>query len=215
MIAVLDSGLGNILSVAKAFEEVAGQREVLVTNRPEDLERASHIILPGVGNFLTGMKNLKTLDLIKPLESSVLENKTPFLGICLGMQLLTELGEEYGHSKGLGWIPGRVRMLNAGGFKLPHLGWQDIEIERNNLLFNGIGTDHDYYFVHSYVVDCPEKYVTAWCTYGERFPAAIEKDNIHATQFHPEKSRESGLKILSNFVRGQECSKSEWFQSFS
>ena len=212
-IVVIDYGLGNLLSVAKAFEEVSGGVEVLVTGKATDLEQGSHLVLPGVGNFKTGMENLRRLGLVKPLEEEVLGKGKPFLGICLGLQLLAEVGEEFGEHRGLGFIPGRVRQLRSNGLPLPHIGWQDIERVKDTHLFDERSSKKDYYFVHSFVLECPEDYVTAACTYGERFPAAVQKDNIMATQFHPEKSREAGLDILRNFLRGKECSRSEWFLS--
>ena len=210
---MVDYGLGNLQSVAKAFEDVAGKGEVCVTSNPADIKRASHIILPGVGNFKTGMENLRKLGLLEPLKEEVINKGKPFLGICLGMQLLAEVGEEYGQHEGLGWIPGRVRMLNSNGLALPHIGWQDIEIVRDSAIFSDGSGRKDYYFVHSFVFKCSDEYVTAYCTYGQRFPAAIQKENIVATQFHPEKSREAGLEILRNFLRGKKCLKSEWFLS--
>jgi glutamine amidotransferase len=212
-IVVIDYGLGNLLSVARAFREVSGVGEVLVTGDPSGLKNASHIVLPGVGNFSVGIENLWRLGLMESLEEEVLKKEKPFLGICLGMQLLAEAGEEFGEHKGLGWIPGRVRQLDSKGLPLPHIGWQDIEIVKESYIFSGGSASKDYYFVHSFAFECPEEYVTAYCTYGQRFAAAIQMKNITATQFHPEKSRKAGLEILRNFVRGRECSKSEWFLS--
>ena len=212
-IVVIDYGLGNLLSVAKAFEEVCGRGQVLVTGAPAKLKEASHLVLPGVGNFKTGMENLRKLGLVETLKEEVLTKGKPFLGICLGMQLLAEVGEEFGEHHGLGFIPGRVRQLRSNGLPLPHIGWQDIERVKDTHLFDERSSKKDYYFVHSFVLECPEDYVTAACTYGERFPAAVQKDNIMATQFHPEKSREAGLDILRSFLRGKECSRSEWFLS--
>jgi glutamine amidotransferase len=212
-IVVIDYGLGNLLSVAKAFEEVCGRGEVLVTDAPASLKEASHLVLPGVGNFKTGMENLRKLGLSETLKEEVFTKGKPFLGICLGMQLLAEVGEEFGEHHGLGFVPGRVRQLDSNGLPLPHIGWQDIEITAKNSAFAATAAKRDFYFVHSFILECPEEYVTAYCTYGERFPAAIQKDNILATQFHPEKSREAGLDILRNFMRGKECSKPEWFLS--
>ena len=213
MIAVINYGLGNLLSVVKAFEKVAGGRKVKVTSDPTDLKHAEYIVLPGVGNFRVGIENLINLGLADHLEQEVLEKKTPFLGICLGMQLMAETGEEDGKQRGLGWIPGKVRKLDAKGLKVPHLGWDDIELVRDCHLFSESENGKDYYFVHSYVFDCPEQFVVAYCNYGERFPVAVQKDNLYGTQFHPEKSRELGLNILSNFIRGKKCSKFEWFLS--
>lgn len=213
MIVIIDHGLGNLLSVRKAFEAVADGAEVVATDDPALLELADRVVIPGVGNFQKGMDNLENLGFVEPLRHAVLDNRKPLLGICLGMQLLAEAGEEYGVREGLNFIPGRVRVLDTGGFELPHLGWDDIEVREQSILFPSDAAERDYYFVHSYVFDCPEEYVLAWCDYGEKFPAAVRKDNIYGIQFHPEKSRAWGLEILRNFVKGRECSKSAWFLS--
>ncbi|MBU0482012.1 MAG: imidazole glycerol phosphate synthase subunit HisH [Proteobacteria bacterium] len=213
MITVLDTGLGNLLSVTKALEKVSCGRKVLVSDRAADLEDSSHIVLPGVGNFRVGMHNLREMGLIEPLRKQVQEIKKPFLGICLGMQLLVETGEESGECEGLGFIEGKARRLESNGLPLPHLGWHDLEISEHKTLFNGVLSGQDYYFVHSFVLDCPEKYVSAYCTYGEKFVAAVHHENIFGVQFHPEKSRQAGLDLFSNFLREEECSKSVWFLS--
>lgn len=214
MIAVIDYGTGNLLSVRKAFEAVAGSREVVVTNSPQDLAKASHIVLPGVGSFPVGMANLEKHGLIDVLRSEVLEGGKPFLGICLGMQLLAETGEESGEVKGLGFLPGRVRQLAPGDNPRLHLGWNDIQLNGNGSLLDGTdGTD--FYFVHQYVYDAPDEVAVAHCSYGEEFVAAVQQDNIFATQFHPEKSRKAGLDVLRAFLRGKACSKSDWFLSSS
>lgn len=201
MIMIVDYGLGNLLSVAKAFEEVAEEKEVVVSQDPETLSRASHIVLPGVGNFRTGMQNLTSLQMIEPLAHQVINNKKPFLGICLGMQLLAEVGEEYGDTKGLAFVPGKTRPLDTGNLKLPHIGWDEMETAGAHSLFKNVARDREFYFVHSYYLDCPSEYIIAKCTYGKTFAAAIQKDNIYATQFHPEKSRDAGLKVLKNFLK--------------
>lgn len=214
MIAIIDHGLGNLLSVRKAFEAVGGNMPVEIVKSPKLLESAERIVMPGVGNFHKGMDNLESMGLIDSLRKAVVDGGIPMLGICLGMQLLAEIGEEFGPRQGLNYIPGRVRLLDSVGFEMPHLGWDDIEIRDHSILFPEDANERDYYFVHSYVFDCPEEYVLAWCDYGEKFPAAVQKDNIYGIQFHPEKSRAWGLDILRNFVRGEECSKSAWFLSF-
>ncbi|MCG8637437.1 MAG: imidazole glycerol phosphate synthase subunit HisH [Desulfobacterales bacterium] len=215
MIAIIDYGLGNLLSVSKAFETVAGPGEVLITRNPSDLASASHIVLPGAGNFKTGIKNLENLKLKDALDVEVLSNGKAFLGICLGMQLCVEYSEEFGINRGLGWIPGHVRKLQAGGFLLPHIGWNNFEIQRDVSLLPDYMKTREFYFVHSYCLECPDEFVVAYCDYGEKFPAIIQKDNILAVQFHPEKSREQGLEILKYFVKGETCSNIEWFLSSS
>jgi imidazole glycerol-phosphate synthase subunit HisH len=201
MILVLDYGLGNLLSICNALEEVSLDRKVVVSRREEDIARSTHLVLPGVGNFKKGIENLRAFGLIDPLSEAVLNRGIPFLGICLGMQLLSEKGEESGVVDGLDWIPGRVSRIDSGALKLPHIGWNALSLLRRQPLFENVRTEPEVYFVHSFRMSCPDEYVSATCTYGETFPAAIQKGNIYAVQFHPEKSRETGLNILRNFVR--------------
>ena len=198
MIAIVDYGMGNVTSVRNALALLGA--EGVVTARSEDLERATHIIFPGVGAFSDGMREVRERGLIPLLEKEVLEKKKPFLGICLGMQLLASTGEEGGETKGFGFIPGRTRLLKADGLRLPHIGWNDISIVPQCPLFSGIES-RDFYFVHSYVVEPSDMGATAaTCTYGETFAAAVQKDNIFGVQFHPEKSQKSGLAVLHNFI---------------
>lgn len=201
MVAVIDYGLGNIFSVVKAFEMIGA--DVMVTNSKEDILAASHIVLPGVGAFGDGMEFLQEKGLDAVLTQAVQHQKTPFLGICLGLQLLAETGEEHGEHKGLGWIPGTVRMIDAGEtqIKIPHVGWNNVEIVQENPLFADIKKDADFYFVHSYQLHCKDtKDLIATTEYGETITAAIWHENIFATQFHPEKSQDHGLKLLENFL---------------
>lgn len=200
MIIIVDYGLGNLLSVAKAFEEVCANERVIISGDPKDLSDASRIILPGVGNFRIGMRNLHQRGLIESLQKEVIEKGKIFLGICLGMQLLVEIGEEGGETTGLGWIPGRTRKLKAANLKLPHIGWDDVQFLDSHPIFKNIPRNKEFYFVHSYCVDCPSEYIIARCIYEEPFAAAIQKGNVFGTQFHPEKSRESGLRLLKNFL---------------
>lgn len=215
MIAIVHHGMGNLLSVAKALDVAGGGRRVEITADPEELRRASHIVLPGVGQFRQGMANLKRLGMIEALEEVVLRDGKPFLGICLGMQLLADVGEEYGETPGLGWVRGRVRSLNAGDLYVPHLGWNNLDVRDGCDWFRNVDTRRDFFFVHSYVFDCWEDVVVAYAKYGEQFVAALKKDNIHAVQFHPEKSRGHGLRLLENFVQGGQCSNDAWFLSSS
>lgn len=197
--------MGNLFSVKNALEAVGA--EIVISKNPEDLKRADQIILPGVGAFPDGMKNLKELGIIPALEKEVLEKKKPFLGICLGSQLLASYGEEHGSTSGLGWINGRVRRFRVDEkqFRVPHVGWNDVSPVPGATLFKGIDSDI-FYFVHSYFV-APEDpgVVAATCEYGEKFTAAVERGNIFGVQFHPEKSQKSGLKLLKNFL----CLKQE------
>lgn len=198
MVAVIDFGVSNLKSVVNALEFLGA--DVCITKKADELEKAERIILPGVGTFSQGMKSLKKLKLVKPLEREVIKKKKPFLGICLGMQLLADWGSEGGKSEGLGWIGGAVKKFKIDNLKVPHIGWDDLEIKKN-CLFQGIEKDKNFYFVHSYYFDIEEKdVVSATCNYGKIFPAALRKENIFATQFHPEKSQQNGLKVLENYL---------------
>ena len=199
MIVVVDYKLGNLFSVAKALEYAGAQ--VKVSSAAEDLRAATHIVLPGVGAFPRGMQNLRNTGLIEVLNEEVLEKKKPFLGICLGMHLLAERGFEHEESAGLGWVKGEARKLEAGGLKVPHVGWNDVTAKEGSKLFEGIKQGSDFYFVHSYQLHCADPgAVAATTTYGEAITAAVEQDNIYAVQFHPEKSQDVGLKLLENFL---------------
>jgi len=204
MIAVLDYGMGNTGSVVNAVNSLGFK--AIVTTSKDDLKKASHIILPGVGSFNEGMKNLHKLDFFETLNSEVVNNHKPFLGLCLGMQLLAENGEEGGPTEGLGWIKGLVKRLDIDekNFKIPHVGWNDVFPKENSILFQNIETPI-FYFVHSYYFDVYEKSsVAGESDYGMIFPTAIEKNNIFGLQFHTEKSQREGLKVLENFIRFSE-----------
>lgn len=198
-VVIIDYKMGNVASVNKALASIGAS--VVVSGEPKDIERATHLVLPGVGAFGDGMRNLRRQGLIPLLRRKVLADKTPFLGICLGMQLLAEKGYEFGMHRGLGWIPGTAAKLKpAGGLRLPHIGWNDITVTKNSALWQKI-TDFNFYFVHSYHVKCIDaKIVMATCSHGETFAAALQQGNIFATQFHPEKSQASGLQLLKNFL---------------
>ena len=205
MIAIIDYGMGNLHSVAKALEQLG--EKVIITSSPGDLCNAQKIVLPGVGTFTEGMKNLQNQGFIPVLEEEVLRNKKPFLGICLGMQLLAERGEENGSSLGLGWLPFSVPKFKVPAntrLRIPHMGWDEIQILKRSALFQGTPSDTAFYFVHSYhlqpQIEQAKEYVMAWCDYGYPFPAALQKENIFAVQFHPEKSQKEGLRLLQNFV---------------
>ncbi|MBF0189969.1 MAG: imidazole glycerol phosphate synthase subunit HisH [Magnetococcales bacterium] len=207
MITVIDYGSGNLRSVAKALEAAGGR--VSVSGRPEDLQQADHLVLPGVGAFADCRRNLESADLIPPILDHIQAGK-PFLGICVGMQLLYAEGHEFGIHPGLALLPGQVvRFSNTmpdphdptQRLKIPHMGWNRIHPTRPHPLWHGIPDATHCYFVHSYhgQSDNPET-VAAWCDHGIRFPAAVAKDNLFGTQFHPEKSQEAGLRLLKNFV---------------
>jgi glutamine amidotransferase len=201
MVVIVDYGLGNLFSVAKAFEMIGAP--VKISGEAEDIQHADHIVLPGIGAFGDGMNFLRAKGLDQVLTEQVMGNKKPFLGICLGLQLLAEIGEEFGEHKGFGWIKGKVRKLDVEklGLKIPHIGWNELQIVRPSPLLAGIPSSADFYFVHSYQLDCGDtEDLVASATYGERITAVIQHGNIFATQFHPEKSQDNGLKLLENFV---------------
>ena len=201
MVAVVNYGMGNIHSVAKALEAVGG--DVVVTASARDIERADHIVLPGVGSFAQGMRHLNELKLSEALYEQVMIRKKPFLGICLGMQLVAKTGNEHGLTNGLGWISAKVVDLDVGSkdFKVPHMGWNDVEFVKDTLLFENIKSPATFYFVHSYhFVPEDKEVITGLCDHGIKFVASVRMDNIHLVQFHPEKSQKSGLQVLENFL---------------
>lgn len=194
-VIIIDYKLGNTASVKKAFEKVGAKAKI--SNSKKEIEKAGYLVLPGVGAFGDGMKNLIELGLVELLTTQVVKKKTPFLGICLGMQLLAEEGCEFGEHAGLGWIKGKSIKLKSP--RLPHIGWNNIKIIRQDI-FREI-SDDNFYFVHSYILKPADRtIVSSTCNYGETFPSSIQKDNIFATQFHPEKSQRAGLKVLENFL---------------
>lgn len=201
MITIVDYRVSNLRSIAKALEVCGGN--VCVSNKSEDIEKAERIVLPGVGAFVEGMKNLTDLGLVEVLSEQVLIKRKPFLGICLGMQLLAREGLEHGKHKGLNWLPATVKpfTLEDTILKVPHMGWNDVIPQSDSPLFSGLGMRTTFYFVHSYHMVCEEpEMITATCDHGGVFTAAIQKDNIFAVQFHPEKSQENGLQLLHNFL---------------
>ena len=200
MIAIIDYGMGNIGSVKNAVTCLG--YEAIITKDKKDVENATQIILPGVGAFTDGMKNLIEMGFIDILNNEVLAKGKPFLGLCLGMQVLADIGEEGGMTRGLGWIKGKVRKfrVNEKIFKIPHVGWNDVIPKKESILFRNV-TQPIFYFVHSYHFEPTDKSViSAEAEYGEKFTAAVEKNNIFGLQFHTEKSQREGLKVLENFL---------------
>ncbi|MDO8462120.1 MAG: imidazole glycerol phosphate synthase subunit HisH [Deltaproteobacteria bacterium] len=200
MIAVIDYGMGNLKSVSKALEAVGAK--VIVTRDPKVIKKADRLVLPGVGAFADCMANLKKQNLIGPIKEFI-QTGRPFLGICLGLQLLFDEGEEFGRHKGLGILPGRVvRFHLPKKLKIPQMGWNQILKKNGNRLFQKIDDGSSFYFVHSYIVVPKEKKIVATTTdYGREFVSAIAKENIFACQFHPEKSQKNGLKLLQAFTK--------------
>jgi glutamine amidotransferase len=210
-VAVIDYGSGNLRSAEKALTRAAAEHatghRIVVTNTPELAAKAERIVLPGVGAFADCMKGLCGLPgMVDALKEAVLVRGTPFLGICVGMQLLAEVGREFGDHAGLGWIKGDVvRMTPADPtLKIPHMGWNALSIARTHPIFEGISSGAHVYFVHSFVIrPQARESVVASADYGGAFAAAVAKDNIAGTQFHPEKSQAVGLHLLANFLRWQ------------
>ena len=196
MIAIIDYGMGNLRSVQKAFEFLG--YEAVITDSADAIAAASHVILPGVGAFEDAMKRIRETKLDQALLSAAKAGK-PVLGICLGMQMMFEYSEENGHFEGLGLFPGTVTRFVDCGLKVPHMGWNTLTT-RDCPLFDA-GSGICVYFVHSYcMADVSDEWTAATCTYGQTFTAAICRGNVMATQFHPEKSGEAGLKMLKRFA---------------
>ena len=200
MIAIIDYDAGNIRSVEKAIQLLG--EEVYITRDPEKILNADKVILPGVGSFGDAMNKLKRYGLI-PVIQNVIAANTPFLGICLGLQLLFESSEECPGVQGLGILEGEIlRIPNKNGLKVPHIGWNSLHFPNQGTLFQNIKEDSYVYFVHSYYLHAKEKgIVTAETEYGAAIHASVEKGNVFACQFHPEKSSVVGLQILQNFLR--------------
>ena len=204
MITIVDYGLGNLRSVQKAFERIGAK--VLITSSSDEILKSDKLVLPGVGHFNLGMKNLRKNNLREVLNEKVLIKKTPILGICLGMQLMTNHSEE-GNCEGLAWINANtikfsLKETEEIRYKIPHMGWNNTATESQNSLLNGISNEDYFYFVHSYYVKCNHSEDVLLSTnYGNSFHSGFNKDNIYGVQFHPEKSHKVGLTMLRNFVK--------------
>ena len=198
-IAVVDYGMGNLRSVSKALEHVAPSAEVFVTSDPDVIGKAEKVVVPGQGALPDCMRQLEASGARKAVIAAAREK--PFLGICIGLQMLFERGEE-GDAAGLGLLPGRVPRFAVQGLKIPHIGWNEVQQARPHALWAGIPDRSRFYFVHSYYPAPQDAALTAATSvYGAPFTCAIARDNIFAVQFHPEKSQAAGLQLLSNFVR--------------
>lgn len=202
MVIIIDYGMGNLGSIRNMLEKIG--YEAQISSEPDLISRADKLILPGIGSFDSGMKNLENRGLIQILSECVLKNKVPFLGICLGMQLITKNSEE-GILPGLSWIDAKtIRFRFKGDLKLkvPHIGWNTVNIKKKSPLFGGMHKQENrFYFVHSYYVVCENKEdILAESHYGINFSSVIQHDNIYATQFHPEKSHKFGMQLLKNFM---------------
>lgn len=201
-IAIVDYGVGNLHSVYKKLLQL--KVEALITNSPKTIAAADKIILPGIGHFGKGMQNLKALSLVETLQEEVLVGKKPVLGICLGMQLMAEHSEEAPEEKGLGWFQNEVvrfKMDDPLHFKIPHIGWNLLEKQKENLIMQTISATDEFYFCHSYhFADADPCAALSKTNYGYPFVSAVARDHIFGVQFHPEKSHDQGITILQNFL---------------
>jgi glutamine amidotransferase len=204
--ALIDYDSGNLHSAQKAFERMAaevGAGTVVVTDRPEDVARADRVVLPGDGAFPACRRQLmERTGLFEALDEAVTRGGRPFLGICVGMQLLATRGLEYQPVDGFGWIPGEVVRTDAPGLKVPHMGWNDLTIARPHPVLDGVATGDHAYFVHSYHLRVANPaHLLATADYGGPITAIVGRDNLVGTQFHPEKSQAAGLRMIANFLR--------------
>lgn len=200
-VVIIDYGMGNLNSIHKKIRSF--KITPIISCNESDIRNADKIILPGVGHFSKAINNLKKLDIIDILNELVLIKQKPVFGICLGMQLMTDKSEE-GNIEGLGWISGQVVKFNISNnktYKIPHIGWNKINILKNSILMNGIEPSSELYFVHSYHLKLNDKCdILNETTYEYKFSSALEKNNIFGVQYHPEKSHNDGIKILKNFI---------------
>jgi len=198
-VAIIDYGMGNLFSVSNAFSYLGASVEII--SNPDALADKGAIILPGIGAFGEGMENLVRRGFVEPLTDAVKVKKVPFLGICLGMQLIATRSPEMGEHKGLGWVKANVEKIRmAPGIRIPHVSWNGLAIRQENQLFQRIKFSDTFYFDHSYQFSALSEGVIAYTDYHGVVPSVIELDNIYATQFHPEKSQRSGLILLRNFL---------------
>jgi len=203
-ITIIDYGSGNVLSAQKSFVKIANENniisKVIISNNVNEIKDSTHIVLPGQGAFstcMTGLKNIKGL--IDELYNHAINKKKPFLGICVGMQMLANKSEEKGLHQGLGWIEGKIKKLPDTNLKMPHMGWNIVKPVTNNN--NLIKKPDDYYFVHSYYFECAQKEnILAETQYGINFSSIVAKENIYGVQFHPEKSSSQGLNLIKKFM---------------
>ncbi len=203
-VVLIDYGAGNLHSVEKAFRHEAGKHDIIVSHDTATVRKASHIVLPGVGAFAACMKGLSAIPgMLDVLHEAVQEKQRPFMGICVGMQMMLDHSLEHGRHAGLGWIPGAVEALKPSdsNLKIPHMGWNELTFHQRHPTSHGLESGSHAYFVHSYHASCEnENDVLATCDYGGTVTAAIARDNLVGTQFHPEKSKALGLAMIRNFM---------------
>ncbi len=205
-LVIVDYGLGNIVSAQQSFIKAAKDNNidatVKISNNINDINNASHIVLPGQGAFescINGLKNISGM--VDTLKENVLNNKKPFLGICVGMQLLADVSYENGEHKGLGFIRGSIKKLEVQNLKLPHMGWNNVNIVNKSFQMKFNQENNDFYFVHSYFFKCEErKNIIGSSQYGLNFTSIVGQENIYGVQFHPEKSSQQGLELIKNFI---------------
>ncbi len=201
-ILIIDYGMGNLGSIANMLKRIGA--DAIISGNPDEIEKADKLILPGVGAFDNGMKNLKERGLLDLLNKKVLSEKIPILGICLGIQLFTKKSEE-GNLNGLAWLDAETVKFKFDesdiGLKIPHMGWNNVETMKDSSLFRGLENENKFYFVHSYHVACADRTdILSSTEYGVKFTSSILKENIAGVQFHPEKSHKFGMRLLENFA---------------
>ncbi len=196
---IIDYGMGNLMSISNMFKKLGN--DLVITNQKDEIANASKLVLPGVGAFDLAINNIKSLGLFEIINKKVTIEKIPILGICLGMQLLTN-GSEEGKELGFGWINADTVKFNNTSKKVPHMGWNSIKIQKKSPLFDQVDKERRFYFVHSYYVKCKEsENLLATTEYGKDFASMIHKENIFGAQFHPEKSHAFGMEIINNFAK--------------
>lgn len=201
-VGIVNYRMGNLTSVLNAFLAIGC--DAVLLHEPAGVGRVTHVVLPGVGAFGDGMRNLRELGWIEALDRAVRDEGRPLLGICLGMQLLATSGTEHGAHEGLNWIEGVVERLQPAdpALPIPHIGWNDVRFAKKDGLYAGLGDSEAFYFVHSYALKPADpSIVSGACSYGVDFAASVEFGNIRATQYHPEKSQKAGLRVLENFAK--------------
>lgn len=199
-ICILNYGSGNVKSVFNLFNSIIDH--VKISNDIKEIKNASHLVLPGVGAFEAAMQNIKKYIPLETLENEVLQKKKPFLGVCVGMQVMASNSLEFGDNLGLNWIPGTVCKLSSVSLPLPHIGWNNLSLIKKSEILNGIDETLDFYFVHSFKYELVNKnFLLATTEYGENFPSIINKENLYGVQFHPEKSQIAGKKLAMNFLK--------------
>lgn len=197
-VAIIDYDTGNLGSIANLCENLG--YSACITSSPLEISNSDKVILPGVGSFDFGISSLHRLNLVKSLQEHAIEKKKPFLGICLGMQLITKSSEE-GTLDGLGWIPAITKKMTPKDLRIPHMGWRKIQAQPWSKLLRDTPIDNRFYFAHSFCVKCEDESISSSTTeYDEKFTCSVEQDNIFATQFHPEKSQKNGINLFEKFL---------------